>query len=175
VVAASLGEAVARRGLGLVYGGARVGLMGIMADAALKAGGDMVGVIPRALVAREVAHTGPTELRVVDSMQHERKALMASLADAFIAVPGGWGTLDELFEILTWAQLGLHRKPCGLLNVQRYFDPLLSFVDQSVVEGFVRPEHRQLIVVADTAESPLELLARQATPTVEKWIDRAAI
>ena len=159
--------------MGLVYGGARVGLMGVLADAALKAGGEVIGVIPRALVAREVAHAGLTELHVVESM-HERKALMADLSDGFIALPGGWGTLDELFEILTWAQLGLHQKPCGLLNVQGYFDPLLSFVDHSIDEGFVRPEYRRLFAVADAAAPLLDLLSRQTPPTVEKWIDRAA-
>jgi uncharacterized protein (TIGR00730 family) len=170
----ALGRAVAARGIGVVYGGAHVGLMGVLADAALKAGGEVVGVIPRALVAKELAHTGLTDLHVVESM-HQRKALMADLADGFIALPGGWGTLDELFEILTWAQLGLHRKPCGLLNVQGYFDRLLSFVDYSIAEGFVRRDYRQLIAVADAAEPLLELLATQTPPTVAKWIDGAAI
>jgi uncharacterized protein (TIGR00730 family) len=133
----------------------------------------VIGVIPRALVAREVAHAGLTTLHVVESM-HERKALMADLSDGFIAVPGGWGTLDELFEILTWAQLGLHQKPCGLLNVQGYFDRLLSFVEHSIAEGFVRPEYRRLFAVADAAGPLLDRLSRQNLPTVEKWIDGAA-
>jgi uncharacterized protein (TIGR00730 family) len=171
--AAALGRAVAGRGMGLVYGGAHVGLMGVLADAALSAGGEVVGVIPRALVARELAHTGLTNLHVVESM-HQRKALMADLSDGFIALPGGWGTLDELFEILTWAQLGLHRKPCGLLNVRGYFDRLLSFVDHSIDEGFVRSEYRRLIAVAEAAEPLLDLLERPSPPTVEKWIDRAS-
>jgi uncharacterized protein (TIGR00730 family) len=171
--AAALGRVVAVRGMGLVYGGARVGLMGILADAALEAGGEVVGVIPRALVAREVAHAGLTDLHMVESM-HERKALMASLSDGFVALPGGWGTLDELFEILTWAQLGLHRKPCGLLNVHGYFDPLLTFVDHSIDEGFVRPEYRRLIAVADAAGPLLDLMAAATPPTFDKWIDRAA-
>jgi uncharacterized protein (TIGR00730 family) len=171
--AAALGRVVAVRGMGLVYGGARVGLMGILADAALEAGGEVVGVIPRALVAREVAHAGLTDLHMVESM-HERKALMASLSDGFVALPGGWGTLDELFEILTWAQLGLHRKPCGLLNVHGYFDPLLTFVDHSIDEGFVRPEYRRLIAVAEAAGPLLDLMAAATPPTFDKWIDRAA-
>jgi uncharacterized protein (TIGR00730 family) len=170
--AAALGQSLAARGMGIVYGGARVGLMGAVADAALRAGGEVIGVIPRALVAKEVAHTGLTDLRVVGSM-HERKALMSDLSDAFIAAPGGLGTLEELFEILTWAQLGLHQKPCGLLNAQGYFDPLLSFIDHSINEGFVQPEYRRLIVVADAAEPLLDLLAGQTPPRVEKWIDRA--
>jgi uncharacterized protein (TIGR00730 family) len=170
--AAALGQAAAARGIGVVYGGAHVGLMGVLADAALGAGGEVVGVIPRGLVARELAHTGLTTLHVVESM-HERKALMASLSDGFIALPGGWGTLDELFEILTWAQLGLHRKPCGLLNVRGYFDPLLSFLDHSVAEGFVRPESRRLLTVADAADRLLDLLAEPSPTVVEKWIDRA--
>jgi uncharacterized protein (TIGR00730 family) len=172
--AVSLGRALAARGMGLVYGGARVGLMGILADAALQAAGEAIGVIPHALVAREVAHAGLTTLHVVETM-HERKALMVDLADAFVALPGGWGTLDELFEILTWAQLGLHRKPCGLLNVQGYFDPLLAFVDHSIEEGFVRRESRRLLVVAGDPEALLDLLAAQTPPAVEKWIDRAEI
>jgi uncharacterized protein (TIGR00730 family) len=170
--AAALGQALATRGIGLVYGGARVGLMGAVADAALSAGGEVIGVIPRALVAKEVAHSGLTDLRVVGSM-HERKALMSDLSDAFIAAPGGLGTLEELFEILTWAQLGLHHKPCGLFNVQGYFDPLLTFIDHSIREGFVQPEYRRLIVVAGAAEPLLDLLAAQTPPRVEKWIDRA--
>jgi uncharacterized protein (TIGR00730 family) len=171
--AAALGRAVAGRGMGVVYGGAHVGLMGFLADAALAAGGEVVGVIPRALVARELAHTGLTDLHVVESM-HQRKALMADLSDAFVALPGGWGTLDELFEILTWAQLGLHQKPCGLLNVRGYFDRLLAFIDHSIQEGFVRSDYRRLISVADAAEPLLGLLASPAPPIVEKWIDRAA-
>jgi uncharacterized protein (TIGR00730 family) len=174
MAAATLGRALAARGMGLVYGGARAGLMGILADATLQGGGEAIGVIPRALVAREVAHAGLTALHVVGTM-HERKALMADLADAFIALPGGLGTLDELFEILTWAQLGLHRKPCGLLNVQRYFGPLLAFVDHSIEEGFVRRESRRLLVVADRCEALLDLLAAQTPPALEKWIDRAEI
>jgi len=168
----ALGRLLAERGIGVVYGGARVGLMGTLADAALAAGGEVVGVIPAALVAKEVAHSGLTDLRVVESM-HERKALMSDLADAFIAMPGGWGTLEEFFEVLTWAQLGLHRKPCGLLNVHGYFDRLLSFLAHTVAEGFVRPEYTAMIALAATPEELLDRLASSTPPVVEKWLDRA--
>ena len=170
--ARGLGRALADRGIGLVYGGARVGLMGIVADTVLAAGGEAIGVIPATLVAREIAHEGLTELRIVSSM-HERKALMADLSDAFVAVPGGWGTLEEFFEVLTWAQLGLHRKPCGLLNVQGYFDGLLSFLDHSVAEGFLRREYRSMIAVSASPAALLDGLASYKPPAVEKWIDRA--
>jgi uncharacterized protein (TIGR00730 family) len=169
--AGELGRLLAGRGIGVVYGGARVGLMGTLADAALAAGGEVVGVIPAALVAKEVAHAGLTDLRVVDSM-HQRKALMSDLADAFIALPGGWGTLEEFFEVLTWAQLGLHRKPCGLLNVHGYFDGLLAFLSHTIDEGFVRPEYAAMIAVATTPEALLDRLASAAPPAVEKWLDR---
>jgi uncharacterized protein (TIGR00730 family) len=169
--ACALGQALADRGIGLVYGGARVGLMGIVADAVLTAGGQAIGVIPAALVAREIAHEGLTELRIVSSM-HERKALMADLSDAFVAVPGGWGTLEEFFEVLTWAQLGLHRKPCGLLNVLGYFDGLLSFLQHSVDEGFLRREYRSMIAVSPSPSALLDRLASHTAPAVEKWIDR---
>ena len=168
--ATDLGRVLAARGIGLVYGGARVGLMGAVADAVLTGGGAVTGVIPRALVEKEVAHSGLTELRVVTTM-HERKALMADLSDAFVALPGGWGTLDEMFEILTWAQLGLHRKPCGLLNVQGYFDRLLAFLDHTVEQGFVRREHGALLAVSDGPSTLLDTLRAQTPPAVEKWID----
>ena len=171
--AGALGRLLAERRIGVVYGDARVGLMGTLADAALAAGGEVVGVIPAALVAKEVAHTGLTDLRVVNSM-HERKALMSDLADAFVALPGGWGTLEEFFEVLTWAQLGLHRKPCGLLNVHGYFDRLLAFLAHTIDEGFVRPEHASAIVVADGAAALLDRLATAAPPLVDKWLDRAS-
>jgi hypothetical protein len=170
--AETLGRLLAERGIGVVYGGACVGLMGTLADAALAAGGEVVGVIPAALVAKEVAHTGLTDLRVVNSM-HERKALMSDLADAFIAMPGGWGTLEELFEVLTWAQLGLHRKPCGLLNVHGYFDRLLAFLAHTIDEGFVRPEYAAMMAVAATPGELLDRLASSTPPAVEKWLDRA--
>jgi uncharacterized protein (TIGR00730 family) len=170
--ARDLGHLLAARGMGLVYGGGRVGLMGVIAEAVLERGGHVLGVTPQSLVEKEVVHLGLSDLRVVDTM-HERKALMADHADGFIAMPGGFGTLDEFFEIITWAQLGLHRKPSGFLNVDGYFDPLIRFIDHSVVEGFVRREHAASIVVS---ASPTELLERMAThrpPVVEKWIARA--
>ena len=151
-----LGGAIARRGLELVYGAGHVGLMGILADAALAAGGRVVGMIPRSLVDRELAHRGLSELHVVDSM-HARKALMAERADAFLALPGGYGTLDELFEILTWAQLGIHSKPVGLVNVARYFDPLLAWIDGAAEGGLLREKHRAMLLVGDDVE---ELLGR---------------
>ena len=169
--AVDLGRVLAARKIGLVYGGAHVGLMGAVADAILASGGHATGVIPESLVAKEVAHTGLTELRIVSSM-HERKALMADLADAFVALPGGWGTWEEFFEVLTWAQLGLHRKPCGLLNVSGYFDPLLSFVDHSVREGFVRREYRAMICVETSAAALLERFAAYVAPAVPKWIEQ---
>ena len=171
--ARELGQLLAAREIGLVYGGACVGLMGIVADAALASGGEVIGVIPGALVAKEVAHQGLTDLRVVSSM-HERKAMMADLAEAFIALPGGWGTLEEFFEVLTWGQLGLHQKPCGLLNVHGYFDRLLSFVDHSMSEGFVRREYRAMISVSESPDALLDMLASYEPPLVEKWIDRAS-
>jgi uncharacterized protein (TIGR00730 family) len=162
--AVDLGRALARRGMGLVYGGAHVGLMGAVADAVLAEGGQVTGVIPSSLVAKEVAHTGLSDLRIVSSM-HERKALMADLSDGFVALPGGFGTLDELFEILTWAQLGLHGKPCGLLNVR-------EFLRASVDEGFVRPEHAGMLLVADAPGDLLDRMAVYEAPDVRKWIQR---
>jgi uncharacterized protein (TIGR00730 family) len=153
IAAQGLATVLARRGLGLVYGGGNVGLMGVLADSMLRAGGEVIGVIPQSLVAKEVAHHGVTELRVVDTM-HQRKALMNELSDAFIALPGGFGTLDEFFEILTWSQLGIHAKPSGLLNVSGYFDSLLAMLDHAVTERFLRPAHRQL-VIADLDASTL--------------------
>ena len=173
VAAAALGRIFATRGIGLVYGGARVGLMGVIADAVLEAGGHVTGVMPQALVAKEVAHNGLTDLRVVSSM-HERKALMADLSDGFVALPGGWGTWGEFFEVLTWGQLGLHRKPCGLLNVDGYFDRLLSFVDHSIEQGFVRREYRPMISVSESPEVLLDILGAYRPPSVEKWLDPAS-
>jgi len=145
--------------------------MGIVADAVLESQGQVTGVIPAALVAKDVAHRGLSDLRVVASM-HERKAVMADLADGFIALPGGWGTIEEFFEVLTWGQLGLHQKPCGLLNVQGYFDRLLAFVDHSIEQGFIRPENRAMISVATTGGALLDMLDAYEAPVVEKWIDR---
>jgi uncharacterized protein (TIGR00730 family) len=170
--AADLAEALARRGLGLVYGGARVGLMGVLADAMLQHSGEVIGVIPQALLDREIAHAGLADLRVVGSM-HDRKALMVELADGFIALPGGYGTLEEFSEVLTWAQLGLHRKPCGLLDVDGYFDPLLALFDGAVVAGFLRPENRALVLKANDPETLLDLLASYKPVSVPKWITPA--
>ena len=169
--AVRLGAAIARRGLGLVYGGAHVGLMGVVADAALAARGEVVGVLPRALEARELAHRGLSELHVVESM-HERKALMAELSDCFIALPGGVGTLEETFEAWTWTQLGLHAKPCALLDVDGYYAPLQTFLDGAVTERFVRSEHRAMLLVDDDPERLLDALERWRAPVVEKWLDR---
>jgi hypothetical protein len=159
VAARDLGASLARAGLGVVYGGATVGLMGAMADGALDAGGHVVGVIPSSLVARELAHQGLPDLRVVATM-HERKALMADLADAFVALPGGLGTLDEFFEILTWAQLGLHAKPCALLNVNGYYDALLGFLDHATRAGLVARDHREMILVATDVPSLVAAVGR---------------
>ena len=166
-----LGEALAARGLGLVYGGGHIGLMGVLADALLQAGGEVIGVIPQALVDKELAHGGLTELRVVTTM-HQRKALMADLADGFLALPGGFGTADEFFEVLTWAQLGLHDRPVGLLNVAGFFDPLLAWLDHTVAEGFIKPVHRRLLLEAQEPELLLDLL-QGYRPALEeqKWID----
>jgi len=154
--ARALATVLAERKLGIVYGGGNVGLMGVLADAALARGGEVIGVIPQKLVDKEVAHRGVTELLVVETM-HERKALMNDLSDAFLALPGGFGTLDEFFEVLTWAQLGFHGKPCALLNVAGYYDGMLAMLDHAVTERFLRPAHRELII-ADT--DPLRLLQR---------------
>jgi hypothetical protein len=163
---------LAERGIGLVYGAGHIGLMGVIADAVLASGGEAIGVIPQALVDRELAHSGLTKLHIVDTM-HQRKALMADLADGFAALPGGFGTADELFEILTWSQLGLHGKPIGLLNAHGFFDPLLRWLDHTVAEGFLRVAHRGLLLEADTPERLLEMLLtiRPPEPT-GNWIDR---
>ena len=171
--ATALAEALVDRGLELVYGGGCVGLMGVLADAMLARGGRVIGVIPHTLMVREVGHRGLTELKVVDSM-HERKALMAELSDGFIALPGGFGTLEELFEILTWAQLGLHGHPCGALNADGYFDALFRFLDHSLQQGFVRTEHRSMLLVDDDPRRLLERFAQYRAPTVEKWLQRSA-
>ena len=167
--ARALGRTLAKRGLRLVYGGAAVGLMGTLADAALAAGGTVVGVIPGTLVEREIAHAGLTEIRVVQSM-HERKSVMAELSDGFVALPGGAGTLEELFEVWTWSQLGLHRKPVGLLNVEGYFDSLIAFLDHQTDERFMRREHRDMLLVADDPAVLLARFAEYRAPLVEKWI-----
>lgn len=165
-----MGRELAARGLGVVYGGGSVGLMGALADAALAEGGEVVGVIPRALQLRELAHARLTTLHVVDSM-HERKAKMAELAHGFVALPGGMGTLEEFAEVLTWAQLGLHARPCGLLDVGGYYRPLISFFDAAVAEGFVSPEHRRLVLVGEDPEALLDAMERWRPPPIQKWID----
>ncbi len=172
--ARSLGRMLAQRGIGVVYGGSNVGLMAALANAMEDEHGDIIGVIPRMLVEREVANTALSDLRIVDSM-HQRKAMMVELADGFIALPGGVGTLEEFFETWTWAQLGMHAKPCGLLNVAGYFDPLLEFLDHAVAEKFVRDVHRGMVIVES---DPAALLARFETyepPRVVKWINAGTI
>ncbi|MCC7485252.1 MAG: TIGR00730 family Rossman fold protein [Burkholderiales bacterium] len=167
--ARALARAVARAGLGLVYGGGSIGLMGVLAESALAAGVHVTGVAPRRLIEREVVHRGLTELHVVESM-HERKAKMAALADAFLGLPGGYGTLDELFEALTWTQLGYHRKACGLLNVEGFFDGLAGYLDHALAERFLTREHREMLVVEDDPDRLIERLAEMQLPQVSKWI-----
>jgi len=171
----ALARALAARGLELVYGGGCVGLMGVLADAMLAAGGRVIGVIPRTLMQREVGHRGLTELKIVDSM-HERKAEMVALSDGFIALPGGFGTLDEMFEVLTWAQLGVHAHPCGVLNSDGFFDALFAYLDRAVAEGFVRAEHRAMWMADDDPERLLDRFAEYRPPAIEKWLpsDRRA-
>ena len=171
--AQAVGRLLCRRGIELVYGGGRVGLMGIVADACLNEGGRVIGVIPQALADKEVAHTGLTELRIVGSM-HERKALMADLSDAFLALPGGYGTWEEFFEVLTWSQLRIQRKACGVLNVSGYYDPLLDMADRALSEGFLRDVHRDLLLSDADPEQLLDRLSNYAPPTVDKWIGRPA-
>jgi uncharacterized protein (TIGR00730 family) len=169
--AMALGTLLAKRGMGLVYGGASVGTMGAVADAALAAGGEVIGVIPEHLVRAEVAHDRLTELHVVADM-HERKAKMAALADGFLALPGGAGTLEELFEVWTWAQLGLHGKPIGLVDVAGYYQPLAAFATHMVTEGFLRAEHRDLLAIAEDPAVLLDGFERYEPPEVAKWRDR---
>jgi uncharacterized protein (TIGR00730 family) len=164
-----LARTLVSRGIGIVYGGGRVGLMGALADTALAAGGEVVGVIPRALVEREVAHQSLTDLHVVGSM-HERKALMADLSDAFVTAPGGLGTLEELFEVLTWSQLGLHDKPCALLDVLGYYDHIAGFLDHAVAEGFLRPDSRAMLLVGDEPAELLDRLEAWRPPDRRHWI-----
>jgi uncharacterized protein (TIGR00730 family) len=170
--AAAMGRALARAGRRLVYGGGRTGLMGALADGALEAGGEVIGIMPRHLVDREVAHTGLTQLRVVASM-HERKALLAELSDGFVAMPGGLGTLEELFEIWTWGQLGLHRKPYGLLQVEEFFTPLLTFLDHAVDAGFIRAENRAMLVVDDDPATLITRMESVRLPALPRWLDRS--
>ena len=169
--AQEVGRLLAARGIELVYGGGKVGLMGAVADACLAGGGRVIGVIPQLLVDKEVAHAGLTELRVVQTM-HERKALMADLADAFLALPGGYGTWDELCEILTWSQIGIQRKASAVLNVNGYYDPLLAMADRAVSEGFLRDLHRELLLTDADLTRLLDRMERFVSPIVDKWMDR---
>jgi uncharacterized protein (TIGR00730 family) len=171
-VARQLGTAMVERGLGLVYGGASVGVMGQVADAVLAAGGEAIGVIPEALAVKEVAHPSLTQQHVVPSM-HERKAMMADLSDGFVALPGGWGTFEEIFEILTWAQLGFHAKPCGLLNVAGYYDHLHAFLEHAIEEQFVKADYRPMLIVESDPLALLDRYAAYEAPVVRKWITRA--
>jgi len=168
-IAAELGRELVRRDLALVYGGASIGVMGAVADAVLENGGEVIGVIPQSLATREVAHTRLSELIVVTSM-HERKALMAELADGFVALPGGWGTFEEIFEVLTWAQLGIHSKPCGLLNIANYFDHLALFLQHAMDERFVREEYRPMIIMEQEPTVLLDRFSTYQPPQVRKWI-----
>jgi len=168
--ARQMAEVLVRRGLRLVYGGGRVGLMGTLADAALTAGGKVIGVIPEALVSKELAHTGLSDLRIVGSM-HERKALMADLSDGFITMPGGFGTLEEFLEVLSWAQLSIHTKPCGLLDIENYYGPLIELFDRAVAEGFVLPGHRALVLTEPDPDLLLDMMERYTPPITRKWIE----
>lgn len=170
--AARLGKLLAQSSIELVYGGAAVGLMGTLADAALAEGGSVTGVIPQALVDKEVAHTGLTNLRIVSSM-HERKSLMADLSAGFIALPGGIGTFEELFEVWTWAQLGSHSKPCALLNVLGFYDPLLDFLDHVTGQGFLKTVHRHMLLVDEKPASLLRAMTEYRPPVAAKWIKAA--
>jgi uncharacterized protein (TIGR00730 family) len=168
--ARALGAELAARGIGLVYGGGKVGLMGVIADTVLAAGGEAIGVMPQALIDREIGHPRLTELKVVGSM-HERKAQMAELSDAFVALPGGIGTLEELIEVYTWSQLGIHDKACGVLNVRGYYDGLATFLDHAVAEGFLRAQHRAVLTVAEDPGHLLDALAAYEPPRVGKWLE----
>jgi len=170
--AVAMGHLLAHRTIELVYGGGNIGLMGALADAVLQAGGRVIGVIPESLMAKEVGHSGLTELRIVQSM-HERKALMADLSDGFIAMPGGFGTFEEFCEVVTWSQLGIHAKPCGLLNVNGYYDPLLALFDHAVCEGFLREENRKIVLQDCDPGRLLEKMEQCKPASVAKWIGRA--
>lgn len=170
--AQALGRTLAERGIGVVYGGGNVGLMGCLADATLAAGGEVIGVIPEALLEKELAHRGLTELHVVASM-HERKTMMAELADAFIAMPGGFGTFEELCEALTWTQLGIHEKPCGLFNIEGFYDALISLLERATTDRFLRMEHRAILLEGTTPEAILAKIEAFRMPVAEKWIDQS--
>ncbi len=167
-----MGQLLAARGIELVDGGGNIGLMGVLADTVLETGGRVIGVIPESLMAKEVGHAGLTELRIMKSM-HERKALMADLSDGFIAMPGGFGTFEEFCEVVTWSQLGIHGKPCGLLNVEGYYDPLLALFDHAVSEGFLRHENRRLVMEDSDPVRLLNKMAGFVASATEKWIDKS--
>ncbi|MFN3148929.1 TIGR00730 family Rossman fold protein [Bremerella sp.] len=171
-VAGQLGQLMAQRKIKLIYGGGKVGMMGALADAVLAAGGQVIGVIPGALVERELAHHGCTDLIVVDSM-HQRKARMSDLADGFLALPGGYGTLEELFEVITWAQLGFHHKPCGLLNIEGFFDPLLAMLDQAADQQFMSADCRSLLLTSSDPAAALDQLIAAHPHEQPRWIDRS--
>jgi uncharacterized protein (TIGR00730 family) len=168
--AAELGRELVKSGVALVFGGGRVGLMGVVADSVLAAGGQAIGVMPRALVEKEIAHTSLTELHVVESM-HLRKAKMADLADAFLLLPGGYGSWEEFLEVVTWLQLGIHRKPCALLNVAGYYDALLSLASHALAEGFLRPAHKEMLIVEENPACLLVRLEAARVPSETKWVD----
>ena len=169
--AKALGKALVDCNIGLVYGGASVGIMGLIANTVLELGGEVVGIIPQAIADKEIAHTGLTELNVVANM-HERKAMMADYSDGFIALPGGMGTLEELFEVLTWAQLGFHQKPCGVLNVEGYYDHLIAFLEHAVDQEYLKSQHFGMLQTATEPDALLELLSRYQAPVDGKWITR---
>ena len=170
--AVAAGRLLASRGIGLVYGGGNIGLMGAIADAALAAGGEVIGVIPDVLLAKEVGHTGLTEMHVVRNL-HERKARMADLSDGFVALPGGYGTFEEFCEVITWSQLSLHKKPCGLLDVAGYWRPMVEMFDHAAEEGFLKPQNRRIVLMEETMEALLEKMSAWRPGTEEKWIGRA--
>ncbi|MEO8504498.1 MAG: TIGR00730 family Rossman fold protein [Acidobacteriota bacterium] len=170
--AVAVGTELAARGIGVVYGGGNVGLMGVLADAALAGGGDVIGVIPESLMAKELGHGGVTQLHVVTSM-HERKALMADLSDAFLALPGGFGTYEEILEITTWAQLGLHAKPFGLLDIEGFYQPLLAQFERAVDDGFIEPAQRELLLVEQNAETMVERLLTHRPQHFDRWLERS--
>ena len=172
--AESVGKFLAKKNIELVYGGGRVGLMGKVADTVMANGGTVIGIIPQSLATKEIAHQGLTELHIVNSM-HERKAMMAELADGFIALPGGFGTFEEFCEIVTWAQLGIHQNPCGLLNINGFYDNLIALINFSTTENFIRAEHRRLVLVESAVEKLFDLMKDFQPPVIEKWLDKKSI
>ncbi|WP_027723326.1 TIGR00730 family Rossman fold protein [Maridesulfovibrio zosterae] len=172
--ARNMGRELAKRNIRIIYGGSNMGLMGILAESALEAGGEVVGVIPESLVKKEVAHYGLTKLHIAESM-HERKALMAELSDGFVALPGGIGTMDEIFEIFTWAQLGFHNKPCGLLNIDGYYDKLIEFLGGVVQEGFLGEIHKEMLITASSPSELIEAYSNYEAPTVSKWVEKISV